>query len=448
MSLADLVTVNISSATVSPTRPGFGTPLMAAYHTKWTDYARTYSSLAGAVSDGFGPTDTAYQMVAAAFAQNPAPTQVMVGRLAHSQTQTIALTLGSASNLDTYTLTIVGVDGVAHVMDFASTGVVNTDAASLTAAINAIYGGLAVNTGSPSAVVTLSPAAGKKIDIQRFNPSGGVTPIITLVDNTTAANLAADLNAILANTLPGSWYGLATDDNSAASITAAAAWAEANGAHLYLYNNSDTRCITSSSADIFSTEKALAHARSGGLYAGTNVLAYSGAAWLGKTLPQNPGSLTFMYKTLAGVAQDVLTETAQTNLNGKNANYYTPVAGIGITINGWDAAGEFLDIVWGTDALTSQIQIDVFTLLANSPKVPYTDLGVDMIKSIINGDIALFSSPAYNFIASVPAPTVTAPLVASQSTANRAARKFPGIAFSGKLAGAIHQLTINGVLQP
>lgn len=447
MSLQDLLNVSISASTVTPTRPGFGTPMVAAYHTKYTDRIRFYSSLAGVVSDGFGVNDSAYKAAAAAFAQNPAPAKVAIGRRALSYTQTVVLTLTSTSATDTYTLTITGSDGVSHVLDFASTGVPNTDAASLTTAINALSNvGTATNTGSPSAVVTVVQTAGKQNDYLRFNPTGSVTPLMTLKETTTDPGIATDLAAIQAAAQPGTFYGIALDNNSAAEVTAAAAWTESAGAYIFLYNNSDTICITSSSADIFSTQKALTHARSGGLYAGSQLLCFSGMAWLGKTLPQNPGSLTFMYKTLASVPGDLLTETAWTNLTGKNANFYTVLASINITVNGWSSSGEFLDITWGIDALTSQIQIDIFTALANSPKIPYTDLGVDILKSIVNADLLLFAGPTYNFIALVPAPVVSAPTVASVPKATRAARNFPGITFQANLAGAIHTLTIQGVV--
>ena len=48
MSLSDLVAVNISSSTVTPTKQGFGTPMLAAYHKQNTDRVRFYSSPAGA----------------------------------------------------------------------------------------------------------------------------------------------------------------------------------------------------------------------------------------------------------------------------------------------------------------------------------------------------------------------------------------------------------------
>lgn len=534
MSLQDLVNVQISSSTVTPTRPGFGTPLIAAYHTKNTDRVRFYSDIDGVAGDGFATTDAVYKACQTAFAQSPAPSKVAVGRRLLKFTQAVKLKLTSASALDTYKLVMVGSDGVKHTMDFASTGVVNTDAASLVTAVNAATMQAVTSAGTAPPVVTLTgtPASAVSIviaittggargtavfkwssdggatytsgvttgatnvlgatgltanfatgtnystdnvytskaamgfasastatvtvtqypgdlgDFQGWNPLGKTTPLIEVTDATTDPGIATDLNDIKAAAPAGSWYGLALDSNSPAEVAAAAAWTESAGSFIFGWNCSDTACITTATTDPFSVNKALSEARSFGLYSGSQLLSFSGLAWLAKTLPQNPGSLTFMYKTLSLVSADVLSTTAQTNLDAKNANYFITVAGVNTTINGWDSAGEYIDIVWGTDALKAQIQIDVFAQLAKMPKVPYTDLGVDVLKSIVLADLNLFASPQYSFIAPVPKPTVDAPTVASISSSTRATRVFPGLTFSGQLAGAIHKLTVKGVLTP
>lgn len=444
MSLSDLVTVQISASTVSPARPGFGTPLVAAYHNKYTDLVRFYSDVATLIQEGFTVNDPAYKAVAAIFAQNPSVSQVALGRRALAYTQRLELTFSSVSVLDRYKFDIVGSDGVTHSVDVASTGVPNTDAAS----INTVLTGF-TNIGTPvvsTNKITITQAIGKLNDLKNWNPLGSVAPIISVADTTVDPGIATDLAAIKAFAKPGSFYGLALDSNSKAEITAAAAWVESNGPLLFIWNNSDTANITNVTTDIFSTEKNLAHARSGGIYAGSQLLCYSGAAMLGKAFSNNPGSITFMYKTLASVPADNLQQTAQNNLNGKNGNYYITLADINVTINGKSASGEFFDITWGVDWLTSRIQISVFATLASNPKVPYNDLGVDLLKSAVMGELLLATSPAFNLLDTTPAPTVSAPPVASIPASDRASRVFPQISFFGKLAGAIHTLTIKGVV--
>src|SRR5579872_3051536 len=107
MSLQDLVNVSISSSTVTPTRPGFGTPMGAVYHTLYTDLARKYSNLAAVVADGFTTASPGYKLAAAMFAQNPAPPAIYLGRRALAYSQVLTFTLSSTSALDTYKFTVV-----------------------------------------------------------------------------------------------------------------------------------------------------------------------------------------------------------------------------------------------------------------------------------------------------------------------------------------------------
>lgn len=537
MSLQDLVNVTITANTVSPTRPGFGTPLVATYHDAWTDRARKYSSLAALVSDGFPATSKTYQAISVLLSQNPSVAGFYVGRRALSYTQTVQLLLSSSSALDTYGVKMVGWDGVAHQFTLASTGTPATDAASLVTAINAATMSPVTSAGTSPPVVTLSgaPTANEQIVIAittggagtaavfKWSHDGGVTyttgvsvaatvalgstgltahftvsgsdtystdnvytanstlgfasavsatvtvtqipgqlvdfqnwdllnnHIISLTDATADPGIATDIAAINAAIPKGSWYGLALDSNSSAEIQAAAGWTESNGAHLFFCSNSDAGDWNSSSTtDVFAELKSHAFTRTFCLFSGTQLLTWSGLGALGKLLPQNPGSATLAYKTLASVQADNLTDSQQSNLQAKNGNYYVTIAGINVISGqfggGISGAGEFIDIAWGIDWLQSSIQIDVFALLAGNLKVPYTDQGASMIHAVVQKDLNLATTPAFNFLASNPAPVCTVPRVATVDGTDVAQRNLPNVTFSGTLAGAIHTLQISGVL--
>lgn len=180
----------------------------------------------------------------------------------------------------------------------------------------------------------------------------------------------------------------------------------------------------------------------------STLLNYSGMAMLGNRLPAAPGSDTWTYKQLPTVVVDKLSQSQINNIVAKNGNYFTTYKNVNVAIGGISPAGEYLDTVRGVDWLVDLIQTDVFTLFLSTQKVPYTDFGVDQIISVVKGDIA--QAVRVGFLnggdATTAAPTVTAPTVASQSATNRAKRIFPGIAFQAVLAGAIHDLTITGVV--
>ena len=71
MALSDIVQVNITTQATAPSRVGFGTPLVMAYHTAFSERARIYKSITAMVDDGFAPNDPAVRAVQAILSQNP-----------------------------------------------------------------------------------------------------------------------------------------------------------------------------------------------------------------------------------------------------------------------------------------------------------------------------------------------------------------------------------------
>lgn len=137
MSLADLVNVQIASNTLTPTRQGFGTPLVAAVKVPWTTGARvrSYATLAAMVAAGFLVTDPAYKMAAAAFAQNPAPQRVKVGRRASAFTQVVNIVPASPAASEVFTAKVDGLE-VTYTSD--GTPTLAEVCTGLAAAINAL----------------------------------------------------------------------------------------------------------------------------------------------------------------------------------------------------------------------------------------------------------------------------------------------------------------------
>jgi hypothetical protein len=76
-----LISVSVSSGPANLSRLGFGLPLVLAYHTRFNDLYRVYSSTQEMLADGFQTYDDAYRLARAEFLQDPSPTQVVVGRL-------------------------------------------------------------------------------------------------------------------------------------------------------------------------------------------------------------------------------------------------------------------------------------------------------------------------------------------------------------------------------
>lgn len=150
MSFADdIASVTITRANVTPSRAGFGTPMILAYHTLNADRVRSYSSLSAMSADGFRSHDPAYRAAAAVFSQTPRPRRIKVGRRALAPTQVIRLTPVSPSAGEVYSLKV---DGLAVSYTADGTPTVAEVCTGLHAAIGALaVANAIVATGASSA---------------------------------------------------------------------------------------------------------------------------------------------------------------------------------------------------------------------------------------------------------------------------------------------------------
>jgi len=437
MTISDVANISISVSGAGPTRAGFGEPLIAALNVPWGSGApREYSSLAGMVSDGFALTHPAYLAASAIASQQPTVTAWKVGRRTLAYSQTLHLVCLSTSALDTYAFNLRTPGGTWMGVSVASTGVPATDVASINTAVTAL--GIAHLTAThSSATLTLTMASGYLLDVQ---PD---TVHMSFADVTSDPGIATDLTAIQA--ADNAWYGLLLDSNSPAEITAAAAWAEANGPVLFIYNSTDTECgDPSSTTDILYTEKQLAHARSAGIFSYAQLLSYRAAAWMGQLFPTDAGSENWAMKTLVGQAPDVLTTNQQHAIENKNASIYVTLAGQPLTLFGRQPGGEWIDITRGIDSFTADLQEDFIALEANNQKIPFTDAGIDMFRAVILSNLKKYTDR--NFLTNTPPQTVSMPLASSFTSAQRATRDLTGCSFSSYLAGAINSIVLTGAL--
>jgi hypothetical protein len=145
-----------------------------------------------------------------------------------------------------------------------------------------------------------------------------------------------------------------------------------------------------------------------------------------------------------------LSEAEITQLKNESVKYYIEMGGRNVMLDGVTASGEYIDIVIFVDWVTARITERVFALLANSPKLPYSDTSVNLVcgeilavlQDGVNAGGLLAGDPDND----IPAPTATGPKVADVDPVDRAARRLPDIEFSARLAGAIHVVSISGKL--
>jgi hypothetical protein len=438
MPLNDIVTVAISTTGPAPTQQGFGIPLIFGAVAGWgasVDRIRFYTSTTAMVADGIATTDPEYLAAAAAFAQNPAPPTIAVGKRVNKPTQQFKVTVLQGVVGKRYSVFVNGVEKFFVAVDTVLANI----ATGLAAAIGTPTGfGAAAAVG---AVVTFTAsAAGNWARVSAANPNIDLDCWQSHADNAAQAELTAIRN------VDDTWYGLvstfagtigATNTSEVGQI---AAWTEANQ-KLYIAGMQDSVILSALTTDISSNLKALSYARTSGWYHQDNgVFLDAGVA--GKCLPLAPGSETWKFKTIAGVPVQTFTATQQANLKTKRTNYYYSVAGIGITTEGYVSSGEFVDTIRGRDWLAARLQTRILTLLLNAKKVPYTDQGIALVESEVRAQ--LNEAVAQGYLAASPSPTVTVPLAASVSSTDKTNRVLNNVLFSAVLQGAIHSGAISG----
>lgn len=441
MSLDSVVQISITKETQAPSRAGFGTPLIVAVKTPFgvNTTVREYATLTEMVADGFTLTDPAHLAAAAVFNQNPRPPTVKVANRLLTHTQKFTLTVATVLNLTKYSVdigslgTVAGLSSAEFTSDVDATNLEIT--AGLKIAIDALATGFVVTDNGDG---TLTLEAGSPGDLRDVAVDVG-DGLLDLFDITPDPGIATDLTAI--EIVDNDWYGLIIDSQSPLEIAATAAYTESRrklfGATVF-----DTQITDpADSNDVLSLLQAQSFARTYGLYHPLR-LSYASAAWMGALFAKDPGSATWAFFTLAGIALLPLTTTQQNTIEGKGGNVYVKISGIGVTINGILSGGDFIDITRGVDWLAARMQERIFGVLVNADKIPYTDAGVSLLEKEVKAQLT--EAVDVGLLASDPEPTTTVPKVADVPIADRVARIAPDIDFEAILAGAIHEVPITG----
>lgn len=429
--LQQVVDVSISVETQFPSRLGFGTPAVVTYHTRFAENNRTYSSFLEFTEDGFDASDEAYRIVQKLFSQNPSPTQVVVGRLATAPVHTGELTITSAVEGSVVSFKVMQpatglVSTISYTVAAAETP--TTVATAVELLVEAVPG---IASSSALAVIALgTDVAGDPVyvfDLQNC----------TFADTSVLGTYEAELDALRADN--DDWYFLLIGSQGALDIADVAEWSEANK-KLFFYQRTDSSLVTSVDAAAAALAAA-EYTHTAGIYH-WNGMERADAAWVGLGAPLDPGSITWSLKTLAGITARNPSSTGLSNLDAANVNHYTTIRGVSVVRQGRVASGEWIDIVHGIDALQDRIAVDVFGLLAASPKVPYTDKGIVMVDNVLKGALSAFTGES----ALLAPGTVNTfvPARANISTGDVAARQLRDVTFTAKLTGAIHFVQIRG----
>ena len=262
---------------------------------------------------------------------------------------------------------------------------------------------------------------------------------VVWLDMTSPEALTTALTALMAAG-HNDWYFLLSESQKPADVDALAAFAAANGK---IYFGSMTNTVLGTLDDA-----TLALDRAVILCHKNAATQYPAEAWVGRCAPELPGSITWKFKTLSGISVSGYTPTEIDAIKEMHGNVVVSQGGILHTTEGTVLSGEYIDVIRSQDWVKARIAEGVFRLLATSPKIPYDDRGIAMVLAEVQG--VMQQATAQGIIArdadgngmwSVTAPKRSE--IAASSIANRV---LPDVEFEFTLAGAIHSVTVRGVI--
>lgn len=433
MSLDDVVSLSITVQSKAPSRAGFGTPLVLGYHTIHTDRrVLEYASAKEMTDDGFSASSYLVKVMNAIKSQNPCPKTVKFGRRATSLTQIIHLIPTVTTEGAKYTWTI-GANTGSYTVGAAA------DVQDIVEAIQPTLDAYAevVVTEDDTKLVVTAAVAGAPV---AFTVSSNFKVIEVTADTTTDDELAA----VVAE--DDDWYGLLIADSASEATTLLGAAFTETVRKIFVAQTADWDTLLSGeTTDVMSQVKASAYARTSVLYHSKIAgVEWAAAAWMAGRLTSTPGSDTWAFKTLAGITVDVLSQSQQTSINTKRGSYYVSIGGISCTFEGKTGSGEYMDTIRFVDWLYARIRERIIFVLANNPKIPYTDSGVGVITAAI--EAVLLQGISAGGLSDNPAPVVTAPKVADVDPIDKIGRLLPDVEFTATLAGAIHRVEITGTI--
>jgi hypothetical protein len=369
--------------------------------------------------------------------------------------------------LATQHLTGLNFSGAANMNGIAA--VIQAVLTEATIVWNSINGTFVVTSNTTGATSAVSFATA---------PAGGTTDISAmLVLTNTAGNGAYQANGIAAESaltavtlfdtqFGQQWYGLAIAGAADADHQAVGAFiSSSTNKHFYWTPTQEGGVIVpTSTTDIAYLLKAANVGQVAVQYNGTSIYSAISLAALMQTVDYT-GSNTVraaMYGQEPGITPDALNATQLAALIAKNANGFVLYNnGKAIVQPGICSNGNWIDTVIGKDALTIDIQSDIFNLFLTT-HVPQDDSGNHMIKVVIenrlkkyvdNGYIApgVWNGPLFGSLqanADGTAPTLSTgyyvyqPPIASQAPTQRSQRISVPFQIAVNLAGAVQTVNV------
>lgn len=481
--ISSIVTVNVSVAPSVPAKKGFGTAAFVTNEnllsgSQPSDRILFYSTITEVELD-WGSSSDVGKAASSYFSQSPSPTLfavianydsgfqgTLVGVTAQSSVaQWTAITTGS------FAITMNGATADVLLLDFSAaadmdavaaiiqTGIQNADAAWASSTCvwnvdrfeigNALVGG--------NITATSQAASGADISITHMFTDVSISgvkvvtgvPVETVPESLSAAEFASS-----------SWYGVLIQSihfDTQIQLDVAA-WTESR---VKLFATTSHNLNSLALGNIDNNMYKLSNSN----YQRTMVVfssvteEYPDSAVLGRAFTVNfdsPNSvITLKFKPLAGISTENLTTSQKNALDEKRGNALTSIAGTSMFAESFMSSQLFFDERHSIDWLVGEIESNVFGYLITRPtKIPLTDAGASSIEQQViraldaansNGMIGTGTTSGGEFLGNGYSTTVQK--VADMNPTDKGNRIAPAITFKALLAGAVHFIQIDGVVE-
>lgn len=437
-SIEDVVDVIIAIGDRPVTSRDFGTPVILTTTNVFSDQVTEITNISSVASAGISTSSPLYKMVSNVLGKTFSPKRVLIAKRALTDFS-VNFTVANSS---AYTVNVVAYNtgtstrynkSFTYTSDSSAT---NTEIATGLAALieaDSDIGGLVAASNS-SGVLVIAPTASAPLSVGIVTANGYVTE--------TSSETAATGMDNAFGSRQDFFYVLSTDQTTT-TILALANWAESNKRG-YFVSSAAADVYASGSSDVLSQLQAFQYNNTvftSSLSANTD---FPDAALVSVDANTTPGASDLYAKTLTGSAISNFTSTQVSYVKDKGGNVYINRGGSGWYEPGDTVSGRTWDVTKGSLWLEARAEEAIFGVIKRESdmgrKIPYTDLGIQMIDSALRS--VLDQAVGNKFLSKYYTYPPLAEDVSDEDKANRVLN----LEFTGELAGGIRTVQIRGYL--
>lgn len=177
--------------------------------------------------------------------------------------------------------------------------------------------------------------------------------------------------------------------------------------------------------------------------------AYVAEGLISLAATNDPGSLTFKFKTVNGVQAADITSAELSQLHKDGGFSYVRKMGVLQTTEGITTTGEYIDVAMGAHYIQARMEEECMYLAINNKKIPYDNTGIAMLAGVARDVLTRATDMGIILRDEETGKGVFDIDIVKREDVSKndiALRQYNGIKWTATLAGAIHTGTLTGYL--